>query len=312
MENSTLNIIVPLYNEEDSLEAFHRRLTAALQPIRYPWSIYYVNDGSTDHTSEILNRLSTDERINVVQFTRNFGHQAALTAGIDLAEGDIVITLDGDGQHPPELIPEMIKKYEEGFSIVQMKRLEDTKTSWFKRKSSLFFYRLINQLGELQISPGTSDFRLVTRQVVLSLREVRETHRIIRGIIPWLGFSTAYIPYLPEQRMAGKSKYTLKKMFSLAENAIFSFSLVPLRIGLVAGFIFLFLALVEAVYVLSFWVTGRQQLLAPGWSSIVFLILSTGGLLMVLISILGIYVGQIFQQVKGRPLYIIQKIIKHE
>ncbi len=308
MSEITLSVVVPLFNEEGSIRAFHHKLGSVLKELSTSFEIIYVDDGSTDGTLAILLDISKDDQLTVVQLSRNFGHQAALTAGIDLADGEMVITLDGDGQHPPEFIPSMIAKCQEGFDIVQMQRVDDHKVPFLKRVTSDLFYWTINKLGDTRIEPGTSDFRLMTRKVVLAMRELREVHRIIRGMIPWLGFSKTEIPYHPDQRIAGKSKYTIRKMFSLAENAIFSFSLVPLRIGLFAGVFFLFLALIEAVYVLSFWVTGRQHLLAPGWSSIVFLILVSAGFLMVLISVLGIYIGQIFQEVKGRPLYIVQKI----
>ncbi len=308
MSENTLSVVVPLFNEEASIREFHYRLDSVLQGLLPSFEIIYVDDGSTDRTLDILLDISKDDPFTVIQLSRNFGHQAALTAGIDLAEGEMVITLDGDGQHPPELIPSMIAKCQEGFDIVQMQRVNDSKVPLIKRATSDLFYWTINKLGDTRIEPGTSDFRLMTRKVVLAMRELREVHRIIRGMIPWLGFSKTEIPYHPDRRIGGKSKYTFRKMFSLAENAIFSFSLVPLRIGLFAGVFFLLLALIEAVYVLSFWVTGRQHLLAPGWSSIVFLILVSAGFLMVLISVLGIYIGQIFQEVKGRPLYIVQKI----
>ena len=308
MGEITLSVVVPLFNEEDSIRAFHRRLDSVLQGLSSSFEIIYVDDGSTDLTLEILLEISRHDRLTVIQLSRNFGHQAALTAGIDEANGEMVITMDGDGQHPPELIPSMIAKCQEGFDIVQMQRFDDRKVPFFKRVTSDMFYWIINKLGDTRIEAGTSDFRLMTHKVVLAMRELREVHRVIRGLIPWLGFTKADIPYHPEKRIAGKSKYTFGKMFTLAENAIFSFSLVPLRIGLIAGSFFLLLALIEALYVLSFWVTGRQHLLAPGWSSIVFLILVSAGFLMVLISVLGIYIGQIYQEVKGRPLYIVQKI----
>ena len=304
---SEIDIVVPLYNEEKSVLVFHDRLVAALAGLPYNFKLLYIDDGSTDQTPIQLFSLTQDERITVVRLSRNFGHQAALTAGMDLADGDVVITLDGDGQHPPELIPTMIAKYLDGFEIVQMQRIDNAKTGFFKKITSRWFYWLINKLGEIKISPGTSDFRLMSHAAILAFREMKEYHKFIRGIIPWLGYPTVDVSYTAQERIAGDSKYTFKKMFTLAENAIFSFSLVPLRISFGIGVGFLLLAVLEALYVAFFWITGRQSSLAPGWSSIVFLILITGGSLIVLISLLGIYIGQIHQEVKNRPGYIIQK-----
>lgn len=306
-EGFEINVVVPVFNEEQALLVFHKRLMAVLDELPHACKVYYIDDGSTDQTPMALMSLTQDERITVVRLSRNFGHQAALTAGLDLADGDVVITLDGDGQHPPEWIPAIIQKYREGFEIVQMQRIDDENAGFIKKTTSRWFYWLINKLGDTQITPGSSDFRLMSRAAVQSFREMKEYHKFIRGIIPWLGYPTAEIPYAAQERIAGKSKYTFKKMFSLAENAIFSFSLVPLRIGFVIGGIFILLAVLEAIYVLFFWITGRQSTLQPGWSSIVFLILITGGSLIVLISLLGIYIGQIHQEVKNRPNYIIQK-----
>lgn len=309
-----ISIVVPVYNEEQALFAFHQRLMAVLNGLKQPCRVFYIDDGSSDRTPMVLFSLAEDERITVVRLSRNFGHQAALTAGLDLADGDVVITMDGDGQHPPELIPVMLQKFRDGYDIVQMQRMDDEKVGFFKRTTSRWFYWLINKLGDTQIAPGSSDFRLMSHGAVLAFREMKEYHKFIRGIIPWLGFPSVDIPYTPQARIAGRSKYTFKKMLILAENAIFSFSLVPLRIGFVIGGVFLLLAVLEAIYVLFFWITGRQSTLQPGWSSIVFLILITGGSLTVLVSLLGIYIGQIHQEVKKRPNYIIQKLYnrKHD
>lgn len=304
-----LCIVVPLFNESKSIELFHQRLINVVNSLQYICKIYYIDDGSSDGTAFLLQKIiENDIRVFAVQLTKNFGHQAALTAGIEIAEGDVVITMDGDGQHPPELLPVLLKHFEEGYDIVQTQRLDNEKTSILKKMTSRWFYKTINFLGDTKIIPGGADFRLMTHEVVLALREMKEYHRFIRGMIPWMGFSTFILPYAPENRIAGKSKYTPAKMIALAEDAIFSFSLVPLRIGLLIGSIFILLAIIEAIYVLSFFITGRMNLLAPGWSSIVFLILITGGSLLIMISLVGIYVGQIHQEVKQRPIYIIRKI----
>lgn len=304
-----LNIVVPLYDEEACILEFHQRLIDVLEKCGHPFRILYVDDGSTDATCEkLVGLVDLDKRITVIQLSRNFGHQAALAAGLEAADGEIIVTMDGDGQHPPELIPVLLDKYCEGYEIVQTKRRETGKVSAFKRLSSRFFYWLINKLGNTKIQPGTADFRLMTAKVVRAICGMPEYHRFLRGLIPWLGFKACYLEYDPEKRIAGRSKYTLAKMFNLAENAIFSFSLVPLRIGLLIGSFFFFLALIEVVYVLSFWFSGRQDQLTPGWSSTIFIMLITGGSLMVLISLVGIYIGQIHQEVKRRPLFIVRSV----
>ncbi|EKE05514.1 MAG: Group 2 glycosyl transferase [uncultured bacterium] len=308
-ESIEINIVIPLYNESRSLEIFHQRIVSVINKLPYTCKIYYVDDGSTDGTDSLIRKIvETDERIFSIELTRNFGHQAALTAGLEIADGDVVVTMDGDGQHPPELLPILLNYYREGYEIVQTQRIEDGNESIIKKSTSKWFYKIINSLGNTKIIPGGADFRLMSRKAVLALRDMKEYHRFIRGMVPWMGFSTYILPFSADNRIAGKSKYTPTKMIALAEDAIFSFSLVPMRIGLLMGCIFILLAIIEAIYVLSFFVTGRMDLLAPGWSSIVFLILITGGCLMIMFSLVGIYIGQIHQEVKNRPSYIIRKI----
>src|SRR5262249_20315363 len=193
----------------------------------------YVNDGSTDGTAAILNQLAaSDSRIKVIHLSRNFGHQAALTAGLDVTTADIVISMDGDGQHPPSLIPEMIRLHAAGYSIVQAHRVDDVDSaSFFKRTSSDFFYRLVSFVGEVHLSPGTSDFRLMSREALDALKGLPEYHRFLRGMTVWIGFTNVLLPYKPGPRLAGKPKYSLRRMLALAADGFFSFSLVPLWIG---------------------------------------------------------------------------------
>ena len=307
-ELKTVGIVVPVYNEEEALLAFHDQLSNALQALPYRFLIYYVNDGSSDRTGELLRQLSCDDRrVTAIELSRNFGHQAALTAGLDAAQGDYVISMDGDGQHPPTLIGEMLALADSGYELVLTQRHDVNQGSAFKRQTASMFYRFINRVGDTQILPGGADFRLMSRSVVESLKQMREYHRFLRGMVSWMGFRTIILPYDPPERLAGKSKYTLRKMIKLATNAIFSFSLVPLYIGVSMDILMLFLALAEMVYVLSFWVTGNQQGLVPGWSSIMFVLLVIGGILMILLGFIGIYVGFIFQEVKHRPIYLVRK-----
>jgi dolichol-phosphate mannosyltransferase len=305
-----VDLVIPVFNEEEAIHAFHRLLTSAIAGLPYHFHILYVNDGSQDQTASLLDEIARqDESVSIIELSRNFGHQAALTAGLDQAEGDYVITLDGDGQHPPEKIGEMLRLACEGpYDIVLMQRLEEAQLSPFKRKTSQFFYNLINRIGETQVVPGAADFRLLARPVVRALRSMREYNRFLRGMVNWMGFRTVILPYAQPARMAGNSKYTFKKMFHLAENAIFSFSLVPLYIAMSIGGLFLVLAVIEAIYVLSFWVTGRNSGLAPGWSSLMFMLLIVGGSILVALGLIGVYIGYIFQEVKGRPVYLIRRM----
>ncbi len=304
----TVGIVVPVYNEEEVLLAFHRQLCAAIRALPYNFLIYYVSDGSTDHTNELLEQLCCDDgRVNVIELSRNFGHQAALTAGLDSAEGDFVISMDGDGQHPPELIEAMLSLAAAGYDLVLTQRDDELSGTTFKRQTATWFYRLINRIGDTKILPGGADFRLMSRGVVDGLKQMREYNRFLRGMVAWMGFRQVILPYTPPPRLGGQSKYTLKKMLNLASSAIFSFSLVPLYIGLSLGLMMLVLAVAEMIYVLSFWITGNLQHLAPGWSSLMFVLLVVSGILMILLGFIGVYVGLIFQEVKQRPIYLIRQ-----
>ncbi len=301
-----VDLVIPVFNEAGVVEQTHARIRAVIDSLPYKFTIYYVDDGSTDGTLASLTSLG-DRRVQVLELSRNFGHQAALTAGLDAARGDIVITMDGDGQHPPEMIPQMLDLALQGYDVVQTQRVDDAEPASFKKWTSGLFYRLINAISGTRILPGTADFRAMSRRAVEALKSMPEYHRFLRGMVSWIGFPTIILPYQPAERISGVSKYSMRKMFNLAMDAIFSFSLMPLYIGLSMGGLFLFLALVEMVYVLSFWVTGRTSNLAPGWSSLMFVILIVGGMLMVLLGFIGVYVGYIFQEVKHRPVYLVKK-----
>ncbi|TMQ24430.1 MAG: glycosyltransferase family 2 protein [Candidatus Rokuibacteriota bacterium] len=305
-----IDIVVPLYNEEQVVAAFHRRLMDAVTPLRreHDVRVCYVNDGSVDHTAdELANLTAGDADVTIVELSRNFGHQAALTAGLDRADGDAVVTLDGDGQHPPELIPDMVALYLAGFDVVLTQRIAATLPR-FKCWTSTAFYRLLSVISDTKIAAGSADYRLVARPVLEALREMREYHRFLRGMVAWVGFRTVVLPYAEPARLGGYPKYSLTRMARLAADATFSFSLVPLGIALAVGLGFLGLAALEALYVASFWIGGRQHQLVPGWSSLMFMMLIVGAALMIAIGLVGIYVGYIFQEVKHRPIYLVRTI----
>ncbi|OJX40883.1 MAG: hypothetical protein BGO78_12480 [Chloroflexi bacterium 44-23] len=306
----SVEIIIPLYNEAESVAAFHQQVCTAIADLSYRFLFTYVDDGSSDGTARILEQLQQqDARVRIIELSRNFGHQAALSAGLDAADADAVITMDGDGEHPPALIPQMLAQAEAGYDIVIAMRQEDQQASWVKRSTSSAFYWLINRVGDTRIIPGAADFRLITRPVLDSLRQFHEYHRFLRGMVAWMGYRSIKLPYSPARRIDGKSKFTFKKMFSLANQAIFSFSLVPLYFVISLGGIFLLLALAEGLYVLSFWVSGQQSGLAPGWSSLMFVLLIIGGTIMISLGIIGVYLGYIFQEVKRRPVYLVRRTL---
>jgi glycosyltransferase involved in cell wall biosynthesis len=303
----TIDLVIPVFNEAGVVEQTHANICKVIDDLPYKFTIYYVDDGSADDTANCLAALAeADPRIVVLALARNFGHQAALTAGLDASQGDFVISMDADGQHPPEMIPQMIELFKQGYDIVQAQRIEEGERSSFKKVTSAGFYALINRISGTHIEPGAADFRGMSRQAVEALKSMPEYHRFLRGMISWMGYRSVILPYHEPSRVAGKSKYSITKMFRLAMDAIFSFSLMPLYIGLSAGGLFFCLAALEIVYVLSFWVTGRTSNLAPGWSSLMFVILIVSGILMILLGFIGVYVGYIFQEVKRRPVYLLK------
>lgn len=305
--------MIPVFNEAGVIEKFYEQISTVLAELPASIHIFFVNDGSTDGTAAALRTIaSSDKRVTVLTLSRNFGHQAALTAGLDASQGDYVISLDGDGQHPPEMIPQMLELLTQGYDIVQGQRVEDTRSFSFKQITSLGFYALINRISGTQMVPGAADFRGMSRQAVDALKAMPEYHRFLRGMVSWLGYKSVILPYHETSRMAGRSKYSLGKMLRLAMDAIFSFSLMPLYIGLSAGVMFFCFAAIEMTYVLSFWVKGDISTLAPGWSSLMFIILTVSGMIMVLLGFIGVYVGYIFHEVKNRPVYLIRRDEEHE
>ncbi len=303
----TVDLVVPIFNEEGVVELTHKRICDVVDSLAYDFHFIYVDDGSRDGTVAALQKIAAEDlRVTLLQLSRNFGHQAALTAGMDASRAEVVITLDGDGQHPPEMIPEMLALIRQGYDIVQTQRLDSTQPASFKKWTSGFFYRLINVISGTQVLSGAADFRALTRPAVNALKAMPEYHRFLRGMVAWIGYSTVILPYQPAERISGVSKYSLNKMTRLAMDAIFSFSLMPLYLGLSLGGFFFLLAAIEVAYVLSFWITGSTSTLAPGWSSLMFMILIVGGILMILLGFIGVYVGYIFQEVKHRPIYLLK------
>jgi dolichol-phosphate mannosyltransferase len=305
---TAIDFIIPLFNEREGLLRFHSQLRGITLLPEYVPRYIYVNDGSTDGTQEILEELALQHaNVTVIELSRNFGQQAALSAGLDAATGDVVILMDGDGQHPPELVPDMLKLHVGGCDIVQARRIDRKESAGvLKRLSSRYFYRLLAIVGEVEIAEGSSDFRLLSRRAVDALRSLPEYHRFIRGMVAWIGFPSAVLPYEPAARIEGESKYSFRKMIQLAGDGLFSFSLVPLRIGLMLGAGFILAAFAEIAYVATLFLTDRRDRLVPGWSSLIVILTVSSALNMILIGILGIYVGMIFREVKRRPIYLVR------
>lgn len=305
-----IDLVIPVYNEQGVVEQTYEEVCKVIDALPYKFTIYYVDDGSEDGTVESLNALARkDKRVVVLELSRNFGHQAALTAGLDAAQGDFVISMDADGQHPPSLIPQMIALFEQGYDVVQAQRVDEGGTS-FKRLTSAAFYRLINAISGTQMVPGAADFRGLSRQAVDALKSMPEYHRFLRGMVSAMGYKSVILPYHETQRIAGKSKYSLGKMARLAMDAIFSFSLVPLYIGMSAGLLFMVLAAVQITYVFALWATGQTDRIVPGWSSLMAILLIASGIILIVLGFIGVYVGYIFQEVKRRPVYHLKKRTK--
>lgn len=302
-----ISIVSPCFNEAEVIDLFYRELRRVIEGLgEYDFEMILVDDGSADRTLEALNRIAErDRRVRVVSFSRNFGHQIALTAGLDYASGDAVIMMDSDLQHPPSLIPELIRRWREGHDIVSAVREDTEDVSIFKKASSRAFYLLINALSAVRIPEGAADFCLVSRRVAGALHSMRERHRFLRGLISWSGFSRALVPYRAAARAAGESKYTLFKMVGMALDAIVSFSTAPIRLATRLGFLITALGFVYLAWnLIRAFVIGQM---APGWASLIGVTMILGGSQLMFIGLIGQYVARMFEELKGRPLYILKQ-----
>lgn len=303
-----VSFVVPVFNEEENIHEFHRRLTKVMAPLPYDYEILFIDDGSKDHTSQLIRELAQkDPHVQGYVFARNFGHQLALTCGLDQSTGDAVISMDGDLQHPPEMVPQLLEKWEQGYEIVQTVRKATEDATWFKNITSRLYYKLINSMSEVRITPGGSDFRLMDRKAVDALNRFRERARFIRGMVNNLGFRYTTIEFVAPPRFAGHSKFSLKKMLRFALDGITAFSRAPLRLALYVGCIAglcSFLLLIHVIYV-----KYVIQDAVPGWTTLACAEFFLGGVELIGIGIVGEYVGRIFDEVKQRPLYIIREHI---
>jgi dolichol-phosphate mannosyltransferase len=305
-----VSIVIPAYNESSNIPIIAERIQTVFKELNYSFEIIFVNDGSSDQTQQVLLELHTnDPRINYIELSRNFGHQSALKAGLDSANGDCVISMDCDMQHPPELIVDFIKKWEEGYEVVYTLRKESKELSKFKRSTSNLFYSIINSISDIQIDPGSADFRLLDRKVVNIFVNLSENEPFIRGLIKWLGFKQFAISYEPAKRFSGESQYTFKKMLRFALQGLTSFSIRPLYTAIYLGFSFSLLSLLYIPYVIQAFLRNQE---IAGWASVIMTIVFFGGLQLIILGIIGIYIGKLFMQSKQRPNYIITNTsIKH-
>lgn len=302
-----LSVIVPCYNEEPVLRETHRRLTGVLEELKdLEFEIIYVDDGSRDLTLKILEELQRqDERVCVLRLSRNFGHQIAVTAGLENAAGDAVIIIDADLQDPPEVIPEMVRRWREGYHVAYGQRIEREGETGFKLWSAKAFYRLINRLSETKMPLDTGDFRLMDRKVTDNLLAMPERDRFLRGMVSWIGFEQVAVPYQRGRRQAGESKYPLLKMIRFATDGIVSFSIMPLKIAIWTGFVAIWLAIGGIIVAVAVRLLDKN--LDRGWASLFVAVLFMGGIQLVSLGIIGEYLGRIYTEVKRRPLYIVQE-----
>jgi dolichol-phosphate mannosyltransferase len=304
-------IVVPLYNEEKVIDECHKRLTATMRDCEGEYEIVYVNDGSRDKTMEIACAIaSNDPNVKIVSFSRNFGHQTAITAGMDVSSGDAVVVIDADLQDPPGVILEMIAKWKEGFEVVYGKRTKRKGETIFKKATAKLFYRTLNALTDVDIPVDAGDFRLLDRKVVEALKTLPERNRYVRGLVSWIGFRQTAVEYVREERFAGKTKYPLRKMLKFSSDAITSFSYKPLKLSILIGGL-----LSLCSFALLLWVLYRRfftDATITGWASLAVISLFFNGVILVMIGIIGEYIGRIYDETKARPLYIVGEKVGFE
>lgn len=302
-----ITIVIPSYNEESNIEKLLESLNEAIVSLNYNFKILFVDDGSIDGTILKLKSLAREQHnLFYIELSRNFGHQNALKAGIDYAKlnSDAVISMDGDLQHPPALIPELIARWEDGYDVVYTVRAETESLSYFKNKTSKWFYSLMNKLSEIKFEPGTADFRLIDKRVAEVFSDFTENELFIRGIINWVGFSQYAVDYMPQDRYSGKSKYTLSKMIRFAIQGITSFSTRPLYFAVFLGLgLSIFSIIFFSIYVGYSLYFGHP---ISGWASVITAIVFFGCLNLIVLGIIGIYIGKLFMQSKGRPNYLVK------
>ncbi len=304
------SLIIPIYNEEETIAEMYRRVSSVMDGLDGTSELILINDGSKDRSLVMLRELhNNDERVCYLSLARNFGHQVAVTAGLNFARGEAVIVLDADLQDPPELIPEMIELWQQDYQVVYAQRTKRLQESWFKRSTAFMFYRLLKLLADVDIPADTGDYCLMDRKVVDILNSMPERNRYIRGLRAWIGFRQTFVRFERDPRYAGQVKYTFSKSFSLALNSLVSFSRIPLRFSTYLGLFSAALSLFMAILVL-YWRIHEAKSPVTGFATIMIAIFFLGSVQLIGIGILGEYIGRIYEEIKGRPLYTIAEVSK--
>ena len=305
--NPRYSIIAPVYNEEGNLHELYKQMRNTMDSTGESWELVLINDGSKDRSIEIMNELHQDDpRVKIIDFAKNFGHQLAVTAGLDYAQGDAVVIIDADLQDPPSVILQMIEKWKEGFEVVYAVRSERKGETWFKEFTAKLFYRIIYRITDIDIPLDTGDFRLIDRHAVDTLTQMREHHRFIRGMTSWIGFRQTGVEYVREERFAGETHYPFKKMFKFALDAITGFSYMPLQLATYLGFSIAGLsafAMIAVIYARLF--LASQAFF--GQATTLVTVLFLGGIQLITLGIIGEYLGRIYDEVKHRPLYVVRE-----
>lgn len=305
-----LSVVIPCHNEEDVLEALRSRLIPVCEPTGQPFEIILVDDGSSDQTRQILTQFQAeDPRFVAVLLSRNHGHQLALTAGLSIARGARILVLDADLQDPPELLPKMMAAMDDGYEVVYGLRRSRYGETMFKKATAAAFYRLLDRMIDVRIPVDAGDFRLISRRVLNILLQMPEQHRFIRGMISWIGLPQIAVDYDRDERFAGETKYPLGRMIRFALDAIMGFSVLPLKLATWMGFALAALSVLLSFYVLVNWFNG---FVLEGWTSTILVILMTGGVQLFVVGLLGEYVGRLYIQSKGRPLFVIERVLRDE
>ena len=302
------SVIIPAYNEQEVIEESYKRVTAVMSQLGQPYELIFIDDGSRDKTAEILGRIcEQDKHVVLIRFSRNFGHMPAITAGMDYARGRAVMVIDADLQDPPELFPRMIEKWREGFDVVYGKRSERKGETGFKKLTAGLYYRFLRRMTDVDLPVDTGEFRLIDRKVCDVIKRIKEKNRYIRGLVSWVGFRQTAVEYVREKRFAGETKYPLSKMIKLAMNGITAFSYKPLKLAANLGFgisalsfIYLLIVLYQRLFTHS---------TTTGWASMVAIVLFSQGIVLMVLGLMGEYIGRIFEEIKGRPIYIVDEIL---
>lgn len=303
-ERIQISVVLPVYNEQENVSLIYKELVKVIESLGVSFELVFVDDGSKDASyNEIELIKSSDSRVRGISLSRNFGHQIAIAAGMDHAEGEVVIMMDSDMQHPPALIPEMYKLYKEGYDIVNTRRKDAPGTSALKKGTSGLYYRMLNSISDVKIEHASADFRLMSRKVVESFREIKERDRFTRGLVSWMGFKQTIIGYEAAQRASGASKYTMRRMLRFGLDGVTSFSSRPLRLAFYVGLVIFLMGIGYAIYALVIFIIGKA---APGWTSILISVLVIGGFQLLSLGIIGEYIARIFNEAKRRPLYFVK------